>query len=150
MFSQTVEYALRAMMHLACIPMDATLNSETLAERTQVPKGYLSKIMRDLVVAGLVTARRGPSGGFALARDADAVSILDVVNAVDRIERIRTCPLGNPAHIKLCPLHQRLDDALANIEREFSRTTLGELLESPSPSGGRCRSLVRLNVPKTR
>lgn len=140
MLSQSVEYALRAMYHLASAPPDSALNSETIAERTKVPKGYLSKILRDLVVAELVQSQRGPSGGFTLARRPDRISILDVLNAVDPIKRIRKCPLGNPAHLNLCPLHRRLDDSLARIEREFASTSLAELLETTTKTP-RCRTL---------
>jgi Rrf2 family protein len=146
MLSQTVEYALRAMIHLASLEPGSAWTSETIAERTKVPKGYLSKIMRDLTVAGLVRSRRGPTGGFTLARPPAQISMLDVVNAVDPIRRIRECPLGNPAHVKLCPLHRRLDDAIAMIEREFGRTTLAEILESGGRAPAQCRTLVAPTV----
>lgn len=103
MLSQTIEYALRAMTFLASIDGDASFNSETIAECTKVPKGYLSKILRDLVVADLIVSQRGPNGGFTLSRSAAKISMLDVVNAVDPIPRIRKCPLGNPAHPPALP-----------------------------------------------
>lgn len=146
MLSQTIEYALRAMIHLAGLDPESAVNSETIAERTKVPKGYLSKIMRDLVVAGLVTSRRGPSGGFCLARPPSHISILDVINAVDPINRITKCPLGNPAHLQLCPLHRRLDDALGMIEREFKRTSLAAVLETSIKAAGQCRTLINPTV----
>lgn len=146
MFSLTIEYALRAMVHLASIPPDAALNSETIAQRTKVPKGYLSKILRDLVVAHLVTSQRGPNGGFTLARPSTKISILDVVNAVDPLERITRCPLGNPLHVKLCPLHRRMDDALAMIERDFKRTSLAEVIETNTRAAGGCATLVTPTV----
>lgn len=150
MLSQTIEYALRAMTYLSNLEPNASANSETIATRTQVPQGYLSKILRDMVVADLIRSQRGPNGGFALARGPSQITILDVVNAVDPIDRIRKCPLGNPAHIDLCPLHRRLDDALAMIEREFKRTTLAEVLETNTKSAGQCRSLVAPAVRRTR
>jgi Rrf2 family protein len=127
LFSQTIEYALRAVVHLASLDGDP-VTSETIAGATQVPQGYLSKIMRDLVVAGIADSRRGPHGGFTLARDPARISILDVVNAVDPIRRIDRCPLGNPEHMKLCPLHRRLDDAAAQIESTFRSTSIAELV----------------------
>ncbi|MCE7973714.1 MAG: Rrf2 family transcriptional regulator [Leptolyngbya sp. PLA1] len=142
MLSQTVEYALRAMVHLASLPPEIAHSSEAIAQRTSVPKGYLSKILRDLVMARLIRSRRGPNGGFTLARSPKDISILDVVNAVDPFDRIRECPLGNPAHVQLCPLHRRIDEAVALIESEFSRTALTEVLESNAKSGVQCRSLV--------
>lgn len=72
--------------------------------------------------------------------------MLDVVNAVDPIPRIRKCPLGNPDHMQLCPLHRHLDDAIALIEREFKQTTLAEILETSAKAGGQCRTLVTSTV----
>jgi Rrf2 family protein len=128
MISQTIEYALRAMTYLATVQGDAAASSGVIAEQTQVPRGYLSKVLRDLVIAGLVTSQRGPNGGFTLARAPGTISILDVVNAVDPLERITRCPLGNPDHLELCPLHKSLDQAMDTVERQFRTTTLAALL----------------------
>ncbi len=136
MFSQTVEYALRAMMHLAAL--DAPASGERIALQTHVPAGYLSKVMRGLVVAKLVRSFRGPNGGFVLSRPPREITILDVVNAVDPIHRVHTCPLGNPDHTQLCGLHRRLDDALAHIEQTFKATTLAEVLEGDNAATHRC------------
>lgn len=146
MLSQTVEYALRAMTHLATLSPENALNSEGIAKRTKVPKGYLSKILRDLVIAELITSQRGPNGGFTLAKPAAEISILDVVNAVDPIERITKCPLGNPAHLKLCPLHQHIDDSIARMEKGFSCTMLPELLETSSRGTPQCKTLTAATV----
>jgi Rrf2 family nitric oxide-sensitive transcriptional repressor len=136
MISLTMEYALRALAHLASVPAETSLNSEALAAATHVPKGYLSKIMRDLVLANLVKSQRGPNGGFTIARPPDTISVLEVVNAVDPIQRIKKCPLGRPDHTTLCPLHRRLDDAVALIESRFAETTVAELLEVPGGKPG--------------
>lgn len=141
MLSQTVEYALRAMVHLAALEPGHSVNSQSIAGRTKIPHGYLSKILRDLVVADLVRSQRGPNGGFTLARLAEKISLLDVINAVDPIARITKCPLGNPAHLKLCPLHSRLDRAIATIEQEFRQTTLAELLATGAVERTGCRLL---------
>lgn len=140
MLSHTVEYALRAMMYLASLD-GAPVNCQTIAAQTRVPPGYLSKVMRDLVVAELVTSFRGPNGGFVLARRPEQITILDVVNAVDPIMRIHKCPVGNPLHANLCALHQRLDDALAAIERTFRETTLAEMLAGDGCKG-RCSAII--------
>jgi hypothetical protein len=58
---------------------------------------------------------------------------------VDPIQRIRVCPLGLKSHgVRLCPLHKRLDDALAQVEKAFSDTTLAEILAEPSKSVPLC------------
>lgn len=133
MVSQTVEYALRAMSHLASLRHAAT--SVEIAGATKVPHGYLSKVMRDLVCADLVRSYRGRRGGFILARELAAISVLDIVNAVDPIHRIDHCPLGNPLHAALCPLHKCLDDAIAHIEQTFARATLGGVAATAALDG---------------
>ena len=146
MLSQTIEYALRAMTFLAGLDEGVSANSETIAGGTKVPQGYLSKVLRDLVVAELVISQRGPNGGFCLARPPKEVSMLDVINAVDPLQRIRKCPLGNPAHINLCPLHARIDRSIAMIEKEFKNTSLGEILASTEGRGSHCKSLISPTV----
>jgi Rrf2 family nitric oxide-sensitive transcriptional repressor len=67
-----------------------------------------------------------------LARGAQEISILDVINAVDPIRRIHSCPLKLQSHrMTLCPLHRRLDEALAHIEQAFRQTRLSDLTADP-------------------
>jgi Rrf2 family transcriptional regulator, nitric oxide-sensitive transcriptional repressor len=132
MLSQTVEYALRAVTYMATAPR-APHTVERIAEATHVPVAYLAKVMQQLVRGKIVASRRGVGGGFMLAKQPDTLRILEVVQAVDPIQRITTCPLGIASHGKrLCPLHRRLDNALAEMERAFSASTLAEILAEPS------------------
>jgi Rrf2 family protein len=131
MLPKTSEYALRAVACLAGDP-EQPLSADSLASQTKVPRRYLHKVLQDLVKAGLVQSRSGPGGGYSLAEPADTISILDVVNAVAPLERIRHCPLGLPSHTRLCPLHKELDRAYAATEAAFARVTIGELLQSSS------------------
>lgn len=134
MFSQTTEYALRAAVWLAEHAGHPQVTRQ-IAVGTRVPAGYLSKVLQMLGRAGLVQAQRGLHGGFLLARAADAISVLDVVNAVDPLKRITTCPLKLRAHSQhLCALHRRLDGAIAQVERVLAATTLAEILAEPSKS----------------
>jgi Rrf2 family transcriptional regulator, nitric oxide-sensitive transcriptional repressor len=127
MFSQTTEYALRAAVWLA--QAEGPQTTAAIAEATQVPPDYLAKILRSLARAGIVHAARGPHGGFVLERPAAALSILDIVNVVDPIVRLKTCPLGLTSHgTKLCPLHRKMDDALAAMEAAFCSSTLADLV----------------------
>jgi Rrf2 family transcriptional regulator, iron-sulfur cluster assembly transcription factor len=128
--SQTAEYALRAMAHLA-LDEAAAVRARDLAEASGIPVHYVSKLLRRLVVAGLLDSRKGHGGGFALAKEPLEISFLDILRAVDyRIERDRcaygwgTCKEEDP-----CPLHaswSRLSDAVYDWARH---TTLKDIQE---------------------
>jgi Rrf2 family protein len=138
MLSQTVEYALRAVVHLAA-EAPAAQTTDQIAAKTRVPKPYLSKVLQALVRGGMVHSQRGVGGGMTLTRAPAKISILDVVNSVEPLQRIKTCPLGLADHgVRLCPLHKRLDNALAMMEKAFGDTTLAEVLAEPSASVPLC------------
>jgi len=131
MISQTAEYALRAMVHMATVDSKQTV--EQIAVGTQVPAGYLSKVLQSLTRAELLRSQRGIGGGFTLAKPADTVSVYEVVQAVDPIQRIHECPLGLAAHRhRLCPLHKGLDDAMALVEAQFRGTTIAAMMDTPT------------------
>lgn len=131
MLSQTNEYALRAVVCLAQDP-DRSLTTDALAELTGVPRGYLAKVLQLLRRAGIVVSQRGLHGGFALARAAGDLTVLNVVDAIDPLPRITTCPLGRREHgADLCPLHRTLQQVNRDVERALGATTLAALVHDP-------------------
>ncbi len=140
MFSQTVEYALRAAVHLANKAPSAQTTAQ-IGEATKVPLAYLSKVLQGLREKGIVNLQRGLGGGVTLARQPAELTILDIVNAVEPIQRIKTCPLDLKSHgTRLCALHSRMDASLKNMEEAFASTTLAELLADSNPSVPLCDS----------
>jgi Rrf2 family nitric oxide-sensitive transcriptional repressor len=131
MLSKTAEYALRAVVCLAREPLESH-SADSLAETTKTPRRYLHKVLQDLVRGKLVRSQPGPGGGYAFAADPARTTILDVVNAVAPLERIRRCPLGLTSHRRLCPLHRELDKVYASTEKALARVTIGQLLRSTS------------------
>ncbi len=138
MISQTVEYSLRAVVILA-FHHGQSITVQHVSERARIPAPYLSELMQGLVRGGLVRSQRGVGGGFALTREPSEITAWDVVQAVDPIKRIESCPLGIESHSgKLCPLHHRLDQVLASIEQALRETRLDELLGERKGSGPLC------------
>jgi len=133
MLPKTAEYALRAVVWLGREP-DRTESADHLAAQTKVPRRYLHKVLQELVRAKLIRSQSGPGGGYTLARSPEKITVLDVVNVVSPLERIRHCPLGLRSHTQLCPLHAELDRAYAATEAALSRVTIAELLSSTSAS----------------
>jgi Rrf2 family protein len=142
MFSNTVEYALRAVVYLAYEAPEARTTAQ-ISEATKIPKDYLAKILQGLARKEILHTQRGVGGGISLARPAEKLTILDVVNAVEPIGRIKSCPLGLAAHgARLCPLHKRMDAAMAAVEKAFRETTLAEVLAEPSDSVPLCETMT--------
>ena len=135
MFSKTVEYALRAMVYLAS-QEGTPRTTQQIAAATKVKGAYLSKVMQSLGRKRLVQSQRGLHGGFTLTRPTDDLTVLDIIMAVDPIQRIESCPLGIKGHINLCPLHRRLDQAMKLVEDALQKSTLAELLVEPERSRG--------------
>lgn len=138
MISQTVEYALRAVVLLAA-GAPAGRTTAQIAEATRIPPAYLVKVLQQLRRAGLLTSRRGVGGGMTLAVAPGDLSLLRVVNAIEPVARIETCPLGLKSHgSSLCALHARLDAAMAATEAAFEETTLADILAEANPSAPLC------------
>ena len=138
MISQTAEYALRVIVHLAA-QNGVPVTTHQLALATRVPEGYLSKVIQSLNHAGMLRSQRGLHGGSVLTRRPDEISIHDVVEAVDPIKRIRSCPLNLKSHgTALCPLHRRLDTAMAQVEQAFRDSSIADLLAEPTSSKPLC------------
>ena len=131
MISQTVEYALRAVVTIAQ-HNGQPCTAQQISKITQVPAPYLSKLMQVLVRSGLTNSQRGLHGGFVLTKRPEDVTIWDVVDAVEPFKRILECPLGIATHNStLCPLHRRLDQAMAAVEEQFRDTTIADVLAEP-------------------
>jgi len=117
LLNQTVEYALRAMATLANADPERLVTSEEIAEQAAIPGHYVSKVMRQLVVARLVRGKRGRGGGFRLARSPGEIAFVDVIKAVDGWPEPDHCAFGHErCNLQApCPLHPtwtRLNDML--------------------------------------
>jgi Rrf2 family nitric oxide-sensitive transcriptional repressor len=129
--SQTVEYALRAIVTIAN-HRGKPCTAQKISEITQVPAPYLSKLMQGLVRSGVVKSQRGLHGGFVLTKDAGELTIWEIVDAVEPMKRIEECPLGITSHgSELCPLHRRLADAIEVVEKMFRETTIEDVISAP-------------------
>ncbi len=129
--NQTAEYALRAMAVLAAVSPSERLSSADLARRANLPTHYVSKVMRRLVLARLVTSQRGHGGGFALAREPSGIRIIDVLEAVEFQPAEGQCAFGvgecNPS--SPCALHP----AYASLHATFLRWARETMLVDMAP-----------------
>ena len=127
-------YAVRATIALA--RADGTvLPARSIAERTAIPVGYVPQVMTGLVRAGLVEAVLGRQGGYRLAKSADLISLLDVIEAVEAEPRRRTCVLrGNRCGVEaVCDVHGAFEAAQEALLSRLAEQTISSIA-APSPS----------------
>nr|WP_274383164.1 Rrf2 family transcriptional regulator [Pinisolibacter aquiterrae] len=77
------KYGLKAMVHLARLPVGATVQSAEIASTEHISKKFLDAILLDLKNAGFVRSKKGPGGGYTLARPAEDIVVGAIVRALD-------------------------------------------------------------------
>ncbi len=128
------EYAIAALARLA-LESDVSgkcASVQTLAEKQRIPKSFLSKILARCVQAGIVRSKKGPDGGIFLARPADEISLLAVIEACEGSYRREFC-VFYPARIcegprceVYCPLREREE----KVREELESTTVGRMAQA--------------------
>ena len=138
MLSQTAEYALRAVVLLAERAPGSTARVGELADALHIPQNYLSKTLHTLTRAGVLVSARGKGGGFALARPATTITLLEIVDPFDRMGTRSACLMGqgecSEAHA--CPAHHTWKEVSRRVQGFFSQTTLAQLAETRSLKPG--------------
>jgi Rrf2 family protein len=131
LLSNTAQYALRAMIYLGQRDGTGPIRVDEIAERLDVPRNYLSKILHALVKRGILRSLRGPHGGFALARPADDITLYHVVEPFDDIEARRTCLLGRKecSDVNPCVVHEHWKNTATHVARFFRETSLARVVQ---------------------
>ena len=162
-FSNPSEYAIRALSELVLMSQDAPPGGsrragfvmlDKLTEQANLPREFLAKIFRQLVEGGVLTSAKGPGGGFALARPAHEISLLNVIEIVDGGHQIDGCVVGLarcndqmscPQHDLFKPIRQRLRaylstttlaDTGASLKEKKSLAVQDTVLEGVPADGG--------------
>lgn len=135
MLPKTTEYALRAMGWLATLPPGTAATSAEFAEHTRIPRHYVSKLMRRLVIAGLVRSQRGHGGGFVLARPPDQIRFAEILGAVDFPGELGACVFGRSecSDVNPCPLHPMWVELRTRFVTWAEETHLGQVKPDEIP-----------------
>lgn len=140
--SQTAEYALRATAWLAVHTPRDPVRARDLSEGSGIPPHYLSKILRRLVLAGLLESQKGHGGGFILARPPSEIRFQDVLAAVDAYPAPDRCAFGwgacNPDDP--CPLHESWSRLGGSFRDWAASTSLADVAEAVARGSSASRS----------
>ncbi|HEY8544629.1 MAG TPA: Rrf2 family transcriptional regulator [Acidimicrobiales bacterium] len=136
--SQGIEWTIHACVNLAWLPPGTAVPVTRLAEFHELPSAYLNKHLQALAHHGVVASRPGPRGGFLLARPADEIAVLDIVDAIEgpapafRCTEIRRQgPL--PASRQDCRVPCEIATVMRNAEQawrdELAATTIAAIAD---------------------
>ena len=141
LYSSSVEYGLHCLLYLVDSNREVKTSSFDLAEFQGISPSYVAKLFTQLKAAGLVTAVEGAHGGYQLARRAEDITVLDVVEALEggnplfQCKEIRRrCALfgtAPPAWATkgLCSIHAVMREAEVQMKQSLARHTLADLAE---------------------
>lgn len=142
------DYGLRALVALA--RAGRPMRAEELAQQEQAPVAFLHKALTDLANAGIVCGQRGPTGGFALARPAHRISVLEAVEVMQGPLAVSRCLLGDEdcPRQETCGLRWAWEKVQQNIASFLRSLTLQDLARAlgPEPAARRRRRPARSRV----
>src|SRR5215467_12352111 len=127
--SKLADYGVIVATHLAAFP-DRQVTAATIAAETRLPQATVAKVLKALAHARLVTATRGASGGYRLARAAAAISVAEVVAAIDGDIGLTQCSVhvDECAHTDYCPTRPHWAAINRAVGEALSAVTLAEMI----------------------
>jgi Rrf2 family protein len=126
--SRRGDYAVRTMVALGREPFGSVLSATKIAERMNMPVGFLAHVLSDLVRAGLVVGRAGRAGGYRLALPAAQVNLLQVVDAAERDTAARCVLRGGPCDVAgRCAVHDAFWAATGAVRAQLEATSLADV-----------------------
>ncbi|HET8562388.1 MAG TPA: Rrf2 family transcriptional regulator [Candidatus Binatia bacterium] len=133
-----VDYGLRAVIYLSNQDPERCCSIAEIAHQQGVPRKFLEKIIQDLLRSGLIKSKRGPYGGYALARPPGEISFYDVIEAIEGRIAVNLCLDEHMSCDQLprCAMVGVWNEIQQKVTEVFARTTLADLQRAP------CRDLV--------
>lgn len=136
MLTNKGKYGLKALVHLAGIPPETTRQVAEVAAAEQIPKKFLDTILLDLRNAGFVRSKKGPGGGYALARPASEIFIGAVVRTLDGplapiacASRTAYQPCDDCDDLAGCAVRLTMLEVRDAMAAVLDRTTLADMVE---------------------
>ena len=133
-----VDYGLRAVIYLAGQNPEKCCSIAEIAQQQGVPRKFLEKIIKDLMLKELIKSKRGSCGGYSLARSASEISFYDVIEAIEGPIAVNACMDSHLSCDQLprCMMVGVWSEVQKKITEVFTRTTIADLRQTP------CRDLI--------
>ncbi|MFY9675774.1 MAG: Rrf2 family transcriptional regulator [Terriglobales bacterium] len=127
--TRAADYAVRVMIYMTTLPPNTRIAVADIALGIQAPESFVSKILQQLLQRGMVTSHRGAGGGFELAVDTNAVSLLDVVEMIEGPLQINLCLKGEAScdRRSWCGAHPIWGEAQAAMKNVLASASIARL-----------------------
>jgi Rrf2 family protein len=144
-YSRSVEYAIRALVHLAVQPEGKQRMARQIANEEDIPSFFLAKTLQQLARKGLLHSVKGPTGGFGLQRAPEKISLMDIICVLDGPESFDRCIVGldDCTEESPCPMDRSFRPIRREIVRYLTKTTVADLANGSS----RPKRFVRAEPP---
>lgn len=133
--SNKARYGVQALFHMASESSGESTQLREIAEQQGIPLRFLEQVFRDLKLAGLVSSRRGPKGGYELAMAPEQIRLGDVMRALDGPVSLCAGKVGRNASTSLIVTESLFTELSATLQDCFDRTTLRDLCERATALG---------------
>ena len=134
--SKKADYALMAMKHLAMKSDAATISARDIAEEYDIPLELMAKVLQRLVRRGLLTSQQGTRGGYTLSKPSVAISVADIIQAIDGPLTVTACSTGDEqcGRYAKCNVRDPLWRIKDRIVGRCRRCSLAEIATEVPPS----------------
>lgn len=129
MISKTCTYGIQAAIYVAARKQEDWISINEIASSLNISFHFLTKVLQQLTGAGLMNSQRGVRGGILLAKDAEEISLFDLISVIDGTDVFEQCMLGLPGcgTAEPCPMHERWVALRTEIVRVFQATSLASM-----------------------
>src|ERR671911_1322973 len=133
--SKKADYALMAMKHLAMRPDAVSVSAREIAEQYDIPIELMAKVLQRLARRGLLASHQGTRGGYRLGRSAAAISVADVIQAIDGPLTVTACSTDaeNCDQYGKCSVRDPLWRIKDRILSALATCSLQEVASDPPP-----------------
>lgn len=129
LFSKQCEYGILATIYIGMQDKNTQVSVDEISTKLKIPKEFVAKILQKLKHSGIVTSRKGKSGGFQLAKKTTEINLLELIEIIDGVDLFEGCLIGFPNcnNKNPCPVHKEWRELREQIKKLLKKSTVEKM-----------------------